>query len=434
MQFNKKEFIEIMKPDTYLLYEARQNAPENTNIRFALEITEDINGEILSVAVNEAIKRYPYFSVRIEIENENYILVPNDLPIVVMETKIPAAPLGSEEVNYHLNYIDYTDDTMYFNISHSITDAAGYIPFIKSVLYQYLIRVHNEPLSSEGINLPDSEFLPGEFDFPNLSSLPESDFSFASNVKMGYFPADDYIQVMKNPDCKNEGYYCISMKQREFMKYIHSNDASPAAIVSVLMFKALAPLLPEEVDTFSAGIASNFRKAVNCQNAYHHLCKVLHASYKRSFLDIPVDKLGTITRGMIMLQSQPENSVIHMKEALKFYEEIDSLKTIEEKRNLCLNEGIFTKGCKDTYNVSYVGKTDFGSMNKYVKSMNTLAFGNLLVEINAIGNMFYITFNQLIKTDKYINAFLNVLNEEGLSYSVSNYRVKNIAPLVLPEA
>lgn len=135
-----------------------------------------------------------------------------------------------------------------------------------------------------------------------------------------------------------------------------------------------------------------------------------------------------------MLQSQPENSVIHMKEALKFYEEIDSLKTIEEKRNLCLNEGIFTKGCKDTYNVSYVGKTDFGSMNKYVKSMNTLAFGNLLVEINAIGNMFYITFNQLIKTDKYINAFLNVLNEEGLSYSVSNYRVKNIAPLVLPEA
>ena len=57
MQLNKTEFSEIMKPDTYLLYETRQNAPSNTNIRFALEITEDINGEILSVAVNEAIKR-----------------------------------------------------------------------------------------------------------------------------------------------------------------------------------------------------------------------------------------------------------------------------------------------------------------------------------------------------------------------------------------
>ena len=435
MQLNKTEFTEIMKPDTYLLYETRANAPSNTNIRFALEITEDINGEVLSVAVNEAIKRYPYFSVRIEIENESYVLVPNALPIVVMKTKIPSVPLGSEEVNYHLNYIDYTDDTMFFNISHSITDAAGYIPFIKSVLYQYLIRVHSEePLSSEGINLPDSAFLPGEFDFPKSSSLPESDYSFTSKAKMGYFPADDYIQAMKNPDCKNEGYYCVSMKQREFMKYIHSNDASPASIVSVLMFKAIAPLLPEDADTFSAGIASNFRKSVNCQNAFHSISTVLHASYKRSLLDIPVDKLGTITRGMIMLQSQPENSIIHMKKVLKYYEDVDSLKTIEEKRNFCLNEGIFTKGCKDTYNVSYVGQTDFGSMSKYVRSMNTLAFGNLLIEINAIGNMFYITFSQMVKTDKYINAFLDILNEEGLSYSVSNYRIKNVAPLVLPEA
>ena len=73
-------------------------------------------------------------------------------------------------------------------------------------------------------------------------------------------------------------------------------------------------------------------------------------------------------------------------------------------------------------------------MSKYVRSMNTLAFGNLLIEINAIGNMFYITFSQMVKTDKYINAFLDILNEEGLSYSVSNYRIKNVAPLVLPEA
>ena len=64
--------------------------------------------------------------------------------------------------------------------------------------------------------------------------------------------------------------------------------------------------------------------------------------------------------------------------------------------------------------------------------MNTVLYGNLLVEINAIGNMFYITFNQVTKTDRYINAFLNTLNEAELSYSVSNYRVKNIAPLELP--
>lgn len=432
MPFNENELTEAMKPDTYLLYETRPNASSNTSIRFALEITEDVNGEILSEAVNEAIKRYPYFSVRIKIENGSYIFVPNSLPIVAMKTKIPAVPLGSEEVNYHLNYVDYTDDTIFFNISHSITDAAGYIPFIKSVLYQYIIRTHSEPISSEGINLPDSDFLDGEFDFPKESNLPESDFSLNREAKMGYFPADDYIYAMKNPDFNNDGYYCISIKQREFMKYIHSNDASPAAIISVFMFKALAPLWPEEENTFSAGIACNFRNAVNCPNGFHSISTVLHAQYNRSYLDMPVDKLGTITRGMIMLQSQPENSVIQMKKNLKFYQAVDSLRTIEDKRNFCLKEGVFTKGCKDTYNVSYVGKTDFGSMSKFVRSMNTIAFGNLLVEVNAIGNMFYITFNQVVKTDKYIKAFLNTLTEAGLSYSVSNYRLKNVAPLELP--
>lgn len=434
MQLHEAELTKYMKPDTYLLYETRKNAPSNTNIRFALEITEDVNGDVLRVAVNEAIKRYPYFSVRVEIRDGAYILVPNALPIVVMETRYPAVPLGSEEVNHHLNYIDYSDDMIYFNVSHSITDAAGYIPFVKSVLYQYLIRVHDEPLSPEGILLPDSEFLPGEFDFPEAGSLPESDFSYKREQKMGYFPAEDYIQAMRNPDYRNEGYYCITMKQREFMKYIHSNDASPAAILSVLMFKALAPLFPEEADTFSAGIAFNFRKDVDCPRAYHSISTVLHAVYKRSYLDFPVDKLGTITRGMITLQTQPENSVIHMKDVLKFYEQVDALKTVEEKRDFCLKEGLFTKGCKDTYNVSYVGRTDFGSMGKYVRSLNTLAYGNLLVEINAIGNMFYITLNQMVKTEKYIRAFLDTLLDTGLTYSVSNYRIKNIAPLVLPEA
>lgn len=282
MQLHKAELTKYMKPDTYLLYETRKNAPSNTNIRFALEITEDVNGDILSAAVNEAIKRYPYFSVRVEIKDGAYILVPNAFPIVVMETKLPSVPLGSEEVNYHLNFIDYSDDMIYFNVSHSITDAAGYIPFIKSVLYQYLIRVHDEPLSPEGILLPDSEFVPGEFDFPEIGSLPESDFSYKRDWKMGYFPAEDYIQAMKNPDYRNEGYYCITMRQREFMKYIHSNDASPAAILSVLMFKALAPLFPEEADTFSAGIAFNFRKDIHCPKAFHSISTVLHAVYKRA--------------------------------------------------------------------------------------------------------------------------------------------------------
>lgn len=431
MKLNEKQLAEIMKPDTYLLYETRPNAPSNTNIRFALETTEDINGDILNEAVNEAIKRYPYFSVRLKNENGSLVFAPNELPIAVMKTKCPMAALGSKEVNYHLNFVDYENDTICFNVSHSIADASGYMPFIKSVVYKYFTKAHGGIFGALKDDEDTADFLPGEFDFPKKESLPESDLSLYRAPQMGYFPADDYIRAMKDPDPKGDGYYCINMKQRELMKYVHSNDASPAAIISVFMFKALAPLFPGE-DVFSAGIACNFRDAVGCRNSYHSISRALHIGYKRDYLDMPVDKLGTITRGMIMLQSQPENSVIEMKKTLEYYEKVDALKTVEEKRKFCLSEGMFTKGCKDTYNVSYVGQTDFGVMNRFVRSMNTVLFGNLLVEVNAIGNMFYITLNQVTRTDKYINSLLNVLNEAGLSYSVSNYRLKNVASLELP--
>lgn len=431
MRLNEQELTRIMRPDTYLLYETRPNASSNTSIRLAVEIAEDVRGDILDEAVNEAIKRYPYFSVRLKTEDGSFAFAPNALPIVVMKTKVPAAPLGSKEVNYHFNYIDYQDDTIYFNVSHSIADGSGYFPFIKSVLYQYFTRAHSETISARGINLSDTPFLPGELDFPGMDSLPEADLSFYQDAPMSYFPAEDYMRAIREPDPSGNGYYCISIKQREFMKYIHSNDASPAAIISVLLFKALAPLFPEEEELFSAGVACNFKDAVGAPNAFHSLSRALHVRYKRSYLDMPIDKLGTITRGMIMLQSQPENSVAHMRQLLQHYEKVDALKTIEEKRAFCLREGLFTKGCRDTYNVSYVGQMDFGAMNPFIRSMNTLLYGNLLVEVNAIGNMFYISLNQVTRTDRYINAFLNALEEAGLSYSVSNYRIKNLAPCAL---
>ena len=41
MKLSETELTKIMKPDTYLLYETRANAPSNTNIRFALGTTEE---------------------------------------------------------------------------------------------------------------------------------------------------------------------------------------------------------------------------------------------------------------------------------------------------------------------------------------------------------------------------------------------------------
>ena len=69
-------------PDTYLLYEYMEKVPFTVRMKVCLDASVD--GTMLKTAAQEAISRFPYFSVKIGLdEGQNYILEHNDQPIVV---------------------------------------------------------------------------------------------------------------------------------------------------------------------------------------------------------------------------------------------------------------------------------------------------------------------------------------------------------------
>ena len=199
------------------------------------------------------------------------------------------------------------------------------------------------------------------------------------------------------------------------------------------MFKALSRVLPEEAQVITCGVASNYRDQVNCPNTALDLTRALHIKYTRNMADMPVDRLCTMTRGMVMLQNQPENSIIEFKNLVKYHEKIDSFGTIKEKREFCQKAGRWVEGARDTYNVSYVGNTDFGSLGEYVKAIYSHTNGHLLLEVNSMNNMFFVSFHQYINKIEYLNAFLDVMEEEGIRYTISGLFPRNLPALVLPE-
>ena len=420
------------QPDTYLLYETRPNVC--CNVRIVVKMKEKIDGELLNSAVNKAIKRYPYFSVEVEKDGDGrYVLKPNNRPVSVMRTLNPPPPLGSSEVNYHLISVDYIGKMVYFNFNHSISGACGFIPFIKTTLYLYVSEKYEVSLDSAGINLPDSPMLEGETDFPIAEELPDEPTIGMYNGDMGYFPIQDYMSFYGNPDHVSDGYYCIKIPQKELMKYVKSNDGSPAAVFSVFMFKAFTNVFPQDAQVVLCGMANNYRADVGCPNSYHDLTRPLHIRYTRDMADMPIDKLCTVTRGMVMLQSQPENAVEAFKKLDEFYRKLDSMRTIDEKRAYCMKAGRFVGGIRDTYNVSYVGQTDFGSLSDYIKSIYTVSTGHLLTEINSFKDYFYVCFCQSVNCGKYIESLLNVLENEGIEYDISGMFSKNLPGLKLPE-
>ena len=130
-------------PDIYLLYEYMEKLP--FTVRFKVQLDANIDASMLSEAAQEAIGRFPYFSVQVGLdEGQNYTLTHNDRPIAVLPDKDERLVLGSAAVNGHLFAITYRDDCIWFNFSHSICGATGGLFWLKTTLYQYMLKKYGK--------------------------------------------------------------------------------------------------------------------------------------------------------------------------------------------------------------------------------------------------------------------------------------------------
>ena len=79
--------------------------------------------------------------------------------------------------------------------------------------------------------------------------------------------------------------------------------------------------------------------------------------------------------------------------------------------------------------MSYVGKTDWGDLAKYIESVHTITDGHLMIEINAVNDKLFVNFQQVNRKTEYLNAFLDVLKEENISVKLGEMKEKHL-PLI----
>ena len=74
-----------------------------------------------------------------------------------------------------------------------------------------------------------------------------------------------------------------------------------------------------------------------------------------------------------------------------------------------------------------------GEVANYVESYVIIVEGHLLLEITSMADKIFVSFMQLIKTSKYVDALGNVLDELGIPYKIEGPFEKNIVKHELPE-
>lgn len=395
------------------------NSPHNQYTgRIEVHLMETVDGGTLRDAVAMAEQRYPYFRVKVVRDEHGELdIVPNDAPIPVTKGEEPVC-LGTDEANNHYVAVAYDDRNLYFDFYHPLTDAAGFIPFIKTVLYYYLCDRYQVEIDPTGINLAGSEIPYEEI------CEPEPQFE-TDNVKPFYeYRGVQPFSLFTDAGMKQTEniVYRIKIRESDLMKYAKSNDGSPNVILSVFLCKAIAQNHADTELPIVGGIAINVRPAYGlAPTNYHNLVNVMHLKYDKSVWDWDISKLLTCSRGMILLQSQPENFVAGSNnQKSRLYNYIMQQDTDEARWQAMMK--LMESHNLDTFDISYVGRVPFGSLEEYIDGVYTITYPSvgkgISIKMNAVNGYFTMTFVQKFAGDTYINNFLNALKTEGIEYLI----------------
>lgn len=389
------------------------SSPRKPNImQFLFTLTEEIDCSVMYDAMQKTIKRYPYFAFRIVRTETGYDKIENRLPITVKDSFSEELVLGSEGVNYHWVAAACEGRRLKLVVHHMIADGRSAMRFYKTLLYCYISEKHGVQLDPKGIILPDSPISPDE-DVKVYSLVDGDDGTMRTTV-------EDPFVIPEPVDDEMKGYlYQVTVPEKEFLLSSKGSDNSPLTLLTVYMAKTFQKLCPENTKDVYAGIAIDARDALNCPESRFTNSYVIFIKHSPSKLDMDIERLGTMTRGQIIVQSQDDilryvhNSVMRISAQIR--------STADQAERQKLMHSIYQLVASNpTYSISYVGNPEWGSLEPYIEEEYTLIMNNkLFLEVNAAGGKFCIAWVQGFENDAYVKAFQSLLRENGIQCEVS---------------
>ncbi len=372
----------------------------------------DISGEILTRVVQKAALRYPYFSIRIIRHGESYDVEHNTDPIPVTHGTKPVL-LGSDEANGQLIAVAYEHNKVMFDISHNLADGKGFLPWIKTVIYLYLTEFLGVELSSDGINLPGEEFLPGETDDPYENMDLENAECLLPDRK-----ADNvFVPDMRYAVSEERSSYALTASVDDMMRLAGFWDGSPASMLAYITKEMIRELFPESHNKQIVCCMPYSYRALACgENNYHTQTLLLKIIYDDRYESMTMDRQLTCTRGTVMTQSDPDRVRYTLKQFDEYAAYLDDLPTIDERRNN------YHKRLEmidpETYAVSYLGRINWGSIEKYMDgiTIESAAFSApIMFAFVPIDGLFHITMVLNQTSDVYADTMVRLLNDHGVS-------------------
>lgn len=404
-------------------------------IRLRVVMKEKVDMKKLKSAMNTAIKRYPYFAVRVGLDEDGgYVLEPNAEEVVILGKTWHLPKLGSRAANGHLLFVQCEGREINFYISHALCGGRGAQPWVMSTVWQYVKeKYHVEPVAP-AIRKPDSPLLPGEAEEPTIEMLGTEQPIFLYNSKKPAVLGMDYLNGMYNPFMRKPNFRLYTFAQKDILSFVKNNDSSVASFFLVVTAKALDKVLPEKIRVIGGETAHNPMASLGMPHSHIDLLSHVHLDYTREQLQWDMEKLGTMTRGQIALQTDPSVSFAELRKEFCFLEELETIHGQKQKLAYFKKHDPYAgkNAQHGTFIANYTGWMDWGEVADYVDSFVFIVEGHVLLEVSSLGDRIFLSFMQLLDEKKYTDAFEAVLTELGIPFQAEGPFPKRLTKHELP--
>ena len=406
--------------------------------RILFRLQDKVEGDLLQQAVQQAIKRHPYYALRCCVNEEQYYLEPHHGPIAVLCTPDPVE-LGGEASNGYLLSVSYWEDVVWVNFFHGLADGKGAMNFSRTMLYYYCRARYDEQLQAGDIRINGGPIPVEEWENPYIAimkgerKLPTEE-EIAVNIKLN--SKQKVLNLYDDPriTVTKPHSFRLRIAEAELMKYCRVQDGTPAVVFSLLLTRAIDKLNPDSDCEIVTGMTVNLRPALEAPHYPGSTITLAYLPYSEKLHNMPFTQQATIYRGRLILAADQERLQADIQNSTRLYRKIYETKSLEGKRQLVRHIIDSYKGAS-TFQVSYVGPAQLGSVEPYVvetQLQNDGASGAITMEMMASGGSFYLEFVQEWKEELYFQAFCEELTSQGIEFTLLGKGENEVPDIQLP--
>lgn len=369
---------------------------------------EEVDGEMLQVAVNFTVSRHPYFKSSLQERQGDYYIAENEMPFEVKETK-ELRSLGSKELNFHLMDITYSGKKIFVAFHHALCDGLGARRFVETLVCYYCEFKYGVNIENGDGTLPK----PGDILDPFAYGMyPMEDVPMPETIKDGYA----LPEVPETMDGDTDYRYEFTLNNDSLMAYSKKIGASPAIVVALIVSKAIHTVHPDADKPVLCSMASNLREGLHAENTFKNCVNSINLPYhpNASFEEQAAEYK------QIIKAHKEENYVKRCANGMVYlFQRLDALDTLEAKKAAM---AMFDNIRINSYSLSYTGRLDLTECERFIDSMHLYSGGNngLFVNMMSVGNTTTIDILQSFTDESYVNTIKELLQEAEIAYTVSD--------------